>query len=155
MLLNQKSLVISFIKNTYNSNFLVKKDTQKLRQCIVFIFFNVLSLECGSSTCSSVINVLDLENQISCCQNTFLRVNSCVQNFLCFKLNIMIFLFIVYYRRKSQILEKPVYYCTFKVLRTAYLYQICIFPFCRRNFWFCLFWPVKYTFYQGFKRSNK
>ena len=81
MLLSQKFSVTSFIKNTHNSNFLVKKkDTQKLLQCIAFIFFNALSSESGSSsTCSSVKNILDLKNQISCCQNSFLSVNRCIE----------------------------------------------------------------------------
>ena len=81
VLLSQKFSVTSFIKNTHNSNFLVKKkDTQKLLQCIAFIFFNALSSESGSSsTCSSVKNILDLKNQISCCQNSFLSVNRCIE----------------------------------------------------------------------------
>ena len=48
-------------------------------QCIIFIFFNLLSLESYSTTCSSVINILDLKDQFSCCQKTFWIINSCIQ----------------------------------------------------------------------------
>ena len=36
-------------------------------------------LESDSSTCSSVTNILDLEDQIPCCQRTFWNVNNCIQ----------------------------------------------------------------------------
>lgn len=77
ILLNQIFSVTIFIKNKRNSIILVKKIHEnytqttglkewKYLQCFVFIFFNVFNSESNSSTCSSVLNVLDFKQQVSC-----------------------------------------------------------------------------------------
>ena len=65
------------------------------------------------------------------------------------------FMVLVTIVRSHKFHEKPMYYCAFKVLKTAHFYQICIFSFRKAQFWVCLFWSVKYTFWKDFRSSNK
>ena len=69
-------------KKNIHSILLVKKILQNYIQTTSYKnnnIFNLLFSESDSSTRSSVINIVDLKDQISCSQKTFWNINSCIQ----------------------------------------------------------------------------